>query len=78
MARKRKKLKHLPYESPEYWDKLLAEDGLSMEAGTTRRITYVGDTKALEDIEARQEFGSDDACKSKSVTYHKDSVFTEE
>ncbi len=51
MPRKRKGLRKLDYQSQEYWDRLLRQDGLSMEAGTTRRITYVGGTQVLEFIE---------------------------
>jgi hypothetical protein len=48
LARKRKKLKDLDYESKEYWDKLLKEEGLSMETGRNYKLSYVGGTDVLE------------------------------
>jgi hypothetical protein len=47
MARKRKKLKDLDYDSKEYWEALLFEDGLSMKRGTTSKLSYVGTTQDL-------------------------------
>jgi len=69
MARKRKQLRHLDYTSQKYWEKLLAEDGLSMEAGTSRRITYVGDSSTLEWVEGQQEMGVRDASHDTPTTY---------
>jgi hypothetical protein len=51
MARKREKLKHLSYDSPEYWEALLKEDGLSEKRGTTSKVVYVGTSQDLEIIE---------------------------
>lgn len=51
MARKRKALKKINYESPEYWNRLLAEDELSMEQGNSPRLIYVGSSQELESLE---------------------------
>lgn len=69
MARKRERLKELDYQSPRYWDKLLCEEGLSMERGTSRRVTYVGDSSTLEMIAGAEEMGTRDTTKDKDVTY---------
>lgn len=69
MARKRKALKKIDYTSPEYWNRLLTADGFSMDAGTSRRLTYVGDSKTLEDIAGNEEMGTNDGSRAKSVTY---------
>jgi hypothetical protein len=42
MARKRKKLKGIDYESSEYWNRLLNQDGLSLNAGKTEKLIYAG------------------------------------
>ena len=54
MARKRKKLEALDYQSKEYWSKLLTLEGLSMERGTSRRLTYVGGSSVAESIEGEK------------------------
>lgn len=69
MARKRKQLQSLDYESSEYWNRLLAQDGLSMEAGTSRRLTYVGDSNVLERISGGEDMGTNDSSRAKEVTY---------
>jgi len=52
MARKRKALKGLDYNSPEYWNRLLVEEGLSMSRGLNPdRVAYVGDTQMLDKIQ---------------------------
>ena len=52
MARKRKGLEHLSYESPEYWNRVLAREGLSMNAGLAGgRLVYVGTGTVLEAID---------------------------
>ena len=51
MARKRKKLKHLDYESSAYWDNLLRLEGLSMEKGLNAKLTYLGGSSTLESID---------------------------
>ncbi|PWT75563.1 MAG: hypothetical protein C5B59_08775 [Bacteroidetes bacterium] len=48
MARKRKNLEHLDYNSKEYWEKLLMEEHLSMKRGTTSKLSYVGSSTELE------------------------------
>lgn len=69
MARKRKDLSDLDYQSQEYWNRLLAQEGLSMEAGTSRRLTYVGDSMTLESIAGDEEMGTNDSSRAKAVTY---------
>jgi hypothetical protein len=56
MARKRKKLKELDYNSKEYWNRLLAEDGLSLSAGLgpSGKLSYVGDTNTIDRIQEDQ------------------------
>jgi hypothetical protein len=51
MARKRKGLEGLDYQSKEYWSKLLTREGLSMERGRSARLTYLGDSSVLESVE---------------------------
>lgn len=55
MARKLEKLKHLDYESLEYWEALLKEKGLSDKRGTTSKLVYVGTSQDLEIIEKYSE-----------------------
>lgn len=72
MARKRRTLKGLDYQSPAYWEKLLREEGLSMEAGTSRRLTYVGTSTTLESIEAEVVTGSESKQWKKQVSNQKE------
>lgn len=72
MARKRKALKDLNYQTQSYWERLLRADGLSMEAGTSRRVTYVGDSNTLEMIAGAEEMGTRDGSKDKEWTYEKE------
>lgn len=51
MARKREKLKDLDYQSPEYWNRLLAEEGMSLDQGLNPKLSYAGDSKDLEYVE---------------------------
>jgi len=53
MARKREKLKHLNYESQEYWNRLLAQEGLSLDQGLHPNLIYV-DNKTLEILQQDQ------------------------
>ena len=69
MARKRAKLGKLDYQSKGYWERLLREEGLSMEAGTSRRGTYVGDSSTLEWVAGQQQMGTRDNSKDKGVTH---------
>jgi hypothetical protein len=48
MARKRKKLKGLDYNSKEYWNRLLNQDGLSVDSGRSGNLLYVGGTMDIE------------------------------
>ena len=51
MARKRKSIKHLDYNSFEYWNRLLAEEGLSVNAGRHPNLILAGGSFELEIIE---------------------------
>ena len=42
MARKREKLKELDYNSQEYWNRLLSQDGLPLTRGKSAKLLYVG------------------------------------
>lgn len=50
MARKRRKLRHLNYQTREYWNKLLAQDGMSMSQGLHPKLVYSGDLGKLEEV----------------------------
>ena len=54
MARKRKKLQHLDYESKEYWNRLLAEDKLTLLQGLDPRLLHVGSGSDLETLAGTQ------------------------
>jgi hypothetical protein len=58
MARKRADLKKLDYQSAEYWNRLLADDGLSLEQGRHPKLLYVGDSVDLEYIEGARRTDS--------------------
>ena len=48
-----KNLSELDPDSPEYWDEVLAREGLSMNRGrNTSKLLYSGDTKDLESVES--------------------------
>lgn len=51
----KKDLRTLPEESPEYWNEVLRREGLSMSAGSDRRLIHVGDGGQLERVEAARE-----------------------
>jgi hypothetical protein len=44
MARKRKKLQGLDYGSPEYWNRLLNLEGLSVNQGKSEKLLYIGNS----------------------------------
>jgi hypothetical protein len=54
MARKRKKLQDLDYKSAEYWNKLLAQEGMSLRQGEDPRLIHVGDSAALDKVQEDQ------------------------
>jgi len=54
MAGKRKNLKHLDYQSQEYWEALLKEEHLSMRRGTTSKLVYAGGWNDLVILELYQ------------------------
>lgn len=54
----RKRVKKADRNSPEYWEKRLAKEGFSMEAGTSRRLTFVGGTQSLEKMSDSQQAGT--------------------
>jgi hypothetical protein len=57
MARKRKKLKTLEYNSREYWNRLLAEDGLSLDQGRDPRLLYGGSGTEIETLAGTAHVG---------------------
>ena len=55
MARKRQKLRTLDYNSREYWNRLLVQEGLSMSAGLQLdKEIYVGDSQMLDLVQEDQ------------------------
>lgn len=58
MARKRKELKDLDYNSKAYWNKLLTMDDLSMARGRHDNLTYVGDAATLDSIEGERRMAT--------------------
>jgi hypothetical protein len=48
MARKRKNLQHLEYNSQEYWNRLLAQEGLSVDKGKDPRLVYIGGSNEVD------------------------------
>ena len=55
LARKRKKLKDLDYNSVEYWNKLLVEEGMSLSAGLgSGKLVYIGGTRTMDRIQEDQ------------------------
>lgn len=54
----RKRVKKADRNSPEWWEQRLAKEGLSMEAGTSRRLTFVGGTQSLEKMSDSQQAGT--------------------
>lgn len=36
---------------PEYWEEILRQEGLSMDAGVSPLVRYVGDLQELSDLE---------------------------
>ena len=54
MARKRKALQHLEYTSQEYWNRLLAQDGLAIDKGRSAKLIPAGSSFDLTIIETMQ------------------------
>ncbi len=54
MARKRKKLNHLDYNSRAYWEGVLRQENLPMSRGRHNKLVYVGGTEELVFIEKYQ------------------------
>lgn len=52
MARKRKALKEIEYNSTEYWNKLLNQEGLSVDRGRSKKLLYAGGTSDIELLES--------------------------
>ena len=65
MARKPKTAKQIAAQ----WEKRLRKAGLSMEAGTSRRITYIGGSKILEDMAGAEQMGTRNTDRDKDITY---------
>lgn len=57
MARKRKKLRHLDYNSREYWNRLLAQEGMSMSQGQHPKLVYSGALDRLELVLVKRRTG---------------------
>lgn len=51
MARKRKNLNHLDYNSAEYWNRLLVQEGLALDRGKSSKVIYVGGATDIEMLE---------------------------
>jgi hypothetical protein len=51
-----------------YWEKRLKKSGLSMDRGTSRRVTYVGTAVVLENIE-EENAGKKVRRQGNSTTY---------
>ena len=54
------------------WNDRLKRAGLSMDAGTTRRITYIGGTAMLDALNGDPDEASIDRSLFKDVTYNPD------
>ena len=72
MARKREKLKDLDYQSAEYWNGVLQEEGLSMERGRSKRVSYVGGTDILDALHGQQDAGTRSKDGDLDISYPKD------
>jgi hypothetical protein len=59
MARKRNAFKHLDYQSVEYWNRLLAADGLALDVGRHPNLILIGTSAELEIVE-KMEYGKRD------------------
>jgi hypothetical protein len=46
------------YRLQEYWELLLKREGLSMERGRSKRTSYVGGSKILEELHGAQTMGT--------------------
>jgi len=57
MARKRKSLKTLDYNSGEYWNRLLVQEGLDVDSGRDPRLIPIGGSRELEALERSQNVG---------------------
>lgn len=51
MARKRKKLEAYNYQSAEYWNRLLVEEGLPVDRGKSKKLLYIGGPSEVENLE---------------------------
>jgi hypothetical protein len=66
MARKQKRVE----DSPEHWEKVLREAGLSMERGRSKRISYVGGTAILDSLHGAQMAGTRLKGGDLDISYH--------
>lgn len=48
---RKKGIRNKKTDTPEYWNKVLAAAGLSIDAGRSKRISYVGDASDIEMVE---------------------------
>lgn len=54
-----KDLRGISPETNEYWEELLRRDGLTMDAGRHKAISYVGDTNNLQNIQEKIVAGTE-------------------
>ncbi len=47
---RKKKIDHTLYETPEYWNQILSDYGLSVDRGRHPKVVYVGDSQKLSII----------------------------
>jgi len=48
-----KDLRKLDREDPRYWEELLRREGLTMDAGRSKKLFYVGNSMNLDRIEQK-------------------------
>lgn len=53
----------------EYWERRLCEEGLSIEAGTSKRISYVGGVQTLDFIAGVVDQRTRDKSGDRDISY---------
>lgn len=69
--RAKKDLRKLDKDTSTYWEEVLRREGLSMDAGTTRRIVHVGSTQTLEMVADMVMSGIRPDDKDGDITYER-------
>jgi hypothetical protein len=64
-------LAHKQKDSPEYWEKRLRKEGLSMERGRSKRVSYVGGTAILDALHGAQAMGTRPKGGDLDISYKK-------